>query len=62
MVPHLSSVAAAPDVLVTIFVTTAEVVVGDDCACAKGELAAISRTTVGEDRGATAALVVMRKP
>ena len=62
MVPYLSSVAAAPDVLVTTFVTTAEVVVDDDCACAKGELAAFSTIAVGEDRGARAALVVMRKP
>ena len=62
MVPYLSSVAAAPDVLVTILVTTAEVVVGDVCACATGELAAFSRRAGGEDCGAKEALVVMRKP
>ena len=60
--PYLSNGAAASDVLVTIFVTTAEVVVGDDCACAIGVLAAFSRTAVGEDRGAREGLVVMRKP
>lgn len=62
MMPYLSNVAAAPDVLVTTFVTTAELVAGDDCACAKGELAAFSTRAVGEDRGASEALVVMRKP
>lgn len=62
MLPYLSNVAATPDVLVTTFVTTAEVVVGDDCACATGELAAFSTTAVGEGRGAKEALVVTRKP
>ena len=60
--PYFSTGAAAPDVLFTIFVTTAEVVVADDCACATGVLAAFSRIAVGEDRGAREALVVMRKP
>ena len=42
--------------------TTAEVVVRDDSASATGELAAFSRTTVGDGRDSSETLVVMRKP